>query len=798
MLVNFVMAIFSSFDQLSMQIETTTTVGLKSKLAQIEFDKDSGRIVKLALLSDKVPSYLNAVAATGNPFTFYCGVQPLEDTPIGGHSIHAREFQLRQCNFENEDQSVLKLTCSSKRNGVELESTLKVETVESGAFDLTLSLTNASASKQVVMADFPSLSGIILSDDLATDLSVYMRYAGASGTAAWKDIVNRYGGHWTFQFDIVYNQQNNRSLGYMILDEDWGSKSFHRTSAGAMKVLHLPSVELEFGQMYTWPTARLMVVDGSWKVIAREYGNWIRSKFDIPTQPRWYQETNDFRSLHLPDWGGHIGGTKFETSTEFRLTYFDHFLRHGYLTGETMIQEVHGWRNWGPDKGIDPTGNRADLGGNEKMRKGIKQAQRAGRKVNSYFGASTGIYDVVETNKPREYFELMHKDGSHFKAYPFEEHHPRFGFRQATMCPGLNSWRQWIVHATTNLIEHGFDGFRLDEQPFDLDCFNPDHYHENPYGGPQRVAELMRTVREAMDRINPEIIIMSEWGTDYQVPYINSVMIHSHTGFAVTPARVAFPELYWLPHYPLGAFECALNGWMTQNDGVCTLGEALNRAPDMPWPNRERFANLDNHGPITKWRRLRSQFLEALAHGQTSDIDPYCPEDDFWRGTLFRSEHYDLLVGGYPDGTIKLPKLRKIKLDGLSSDIATGYEIDAYTLEKWSVEIERGATNIFVAVKSGFSVVLLPKSSCPPKVEATISKGIITLDLFAPWREDVTKKEFKAWIEIPGFELVGSPEISIPAVVEFKKTPATEEPGKYYFIIRGDQTLPYRGWFDME
>ena len=95
-------------------------------------------------------------------------------------------------------------------------------------------------------------------------------------------------------------------------------------------------------------------------------------------------------------------------------------------------------------------------------------------------------------------------------------------------------------------------------------------------------------------------------------------------------------------------------------------------------------------------------------------------------------------------------------------------------------------------------MVLLPKSSCPPKIEATVSKGIITLNLFAPWREDVTKKECKAWIEIPGFELVGSPEISMPAEVEFKKTTATKEPGKYYFIIRRDQTLPYRGWFDIE
>ena len=103
MLVNIVMAVFSFVDQSSTQTETGTTVGVKSKLAQIEFDKNSGRIEKLTLLNDKVKSYLNAIATTGNPFTFYFDVQPLEDTPIGGHSIDAREFQSRQFNFENEE-----------------------------------------------------------------------------------------------------------------------------------------------------------------------------------------------------------------------------------------------------------------------------------------------------------------------------------------------------------------------------------------------------------------------------------------------------------------------------------------------------------------------------------------------------------------------------------------------------------------------------------------------------------------------------------------------------------------------
>ena len=69
----------------------------------------------------------------------------------------------------------------------------------------------------------------------------------------------------------------------------------------------------------------------------------------------------------------------------------------------------------------------------------------------------------------------------------------------------------------------------------------------------------MRVVREHFDKTRPGTLIMSEWGTDFQVPYINSVMIHSHAGFAVTPARVAFPELYWLPHYPCNKMEILKN-----------------------------------------------------------------------------------------------------------------------------------------------------------------------------------------------------------------------------------------------
>ncbi len=778
------------------RLDTDSTVGLSSDIARIEFDKATGKLVGIVLREDHIP-LLDAAADKGNPFRIYFGVKRIADKPIGGDYIDAGEFVLKEYRFSKKDNTpTLKLICIANKGGASFEAVLDVVAIESGAFDLTLSVKNTSDAKETIMVEFPYVSGVTLSDDPASDLSIYMTYSGHSGVTAWQDLSNRYNHEWTFQFDIVYNKQNSKSFGYMILDKKFSSKRFERESSGGMKVLHVPGDELESGQVHTYPTARVMGLTGSWKGVAREYGDWFRENFKMPIQPRWYRETNSFQGMYAPDWTGHTGYKPFTASAEDRQNYFDTFTRDVYLNSGVTVQELCGWFNWSPDTD-DPYAVRPDLGSDDKLKNAIAQTHGIGRHLNSYFGASTGLMDLVEANKPRSYFEAMREDGSLCGAYPFEEFHPRFGFRQATMCPGLDSWRKLVVQHVRRVLGYGFDGVRLDEQPHVVDCFNPEHHHENPYNGCYRVSELMRMVREDVDKIgDPNIIIMSEWGTDFQLPYINSVMVHSVANFRVSPARVAFPELYWLPHSPLGVFECALNGWVVGSDGVCTLVECLDRAPEMPWLRqyRERFTNLD-HGPATKWRLLRSQFLDALVDGSTSDIDPYCVEDEFWRGTLFKADDYYLLVGGYANGS-NLRSALKIRIDYLPEDITEAYEIDAYNLEKGPAKIVRDGSDVFVTVKSGFSVVLLPMPTCRPKIEAEVSEGRISLSMFAPWRKDRDKKEFKASIEIPGFEMTGPSEVTLPAIVEYKKTAAVEEAGHYYFIIRGDDTLPYRGWFE--
>ena len=125
------------------------------------------------------------------------------------------------------------------------------------------------------------------------------------------------------------------------------------------------------------------------------------------------------------------------------------------------------------------------------------------------------------------------------------------------------------------------------------------------------------------------------------------------------------------------------------------------------------------------------------------------------------------------------------------------------TLKKNPTKVERIGGEVFVIVTTGFSAVILPKPTCPPMIEATTSidysylgGGWISLSLYGPWRNDLDKKKFKVNVEVPGLRLEGPSEVAVPETIKYL-TDADALSGRYYFMIKGGDTLPYKGWFDV-
>ncbi len=100
------MATFLFSDQTSARIETATTIGLKSKWAQIEFDKTSGKMMTLAVLSDEMGCFLNALSPPSSPFAFYLCVHSKIDRSVVDQSRRKR-FRVTRYNFRPGDSPTL-------------------------------------------------------------------------------------------------------------------------------------------------------------------------------------------------------------------------------------------------------------------------------------------------------------------------------------------------------------------------------------------------------------------------------------------------------------------------------------------------------------------------------------------------------------------------------------------------------------------------------------------------------------------------------------------------------------------
>ena len=143
-------------------------------------------------------------------------------------------------------------------------------------------------------------------------------------------------------------------------------------------------------------------------------------------------------------------------------------------------------------------------------------------------------------------------------------------------------------------------------------------------------------------------------------------------------------------------------------------------------------------------------------------------------------------------------------VDALSG-VKHGVEIDAYTLAPSAVAVADSSVTVG---QSGFSVVLLPKSSCPallmltPPVVPTLDKTganstTVQLSLNAQWRAPGTNAATTVTVSAPGLELSES-TISVPGALTLRvakaEKPLSSRPHYFLLTFEGEGVLPTRRW----
>lgn len=302
---------------------------------------------------------------------------------------------------------------------------------------------------------------------------------------------------------------------------------------------------------------RVLAYEGDWRVGAA----WLREQRRhvlFRTSPAiWFRQTT-FISEDMGDRMVRAGQTFDDYPAllaEKRRLGSDLVMLPGFHDPE-VIGQSRNWLNRG-----DYFFAAQNLGGFEAARRGIEAVHRAGGHVLYYVEALI-VWKRSRIGRARgRDWALMREDGS-----PDEHYH---GFWH--ICPSVAEWRDWLASTCADIVRStGVDGFFLDSAcaTHHHRCFNPAHGHSHPDTWTWGLRQMLRRVREEVDKVNPETVLFVEGAGDVAREFADGFITHSHDW---TGGKFDLPLIRFL-HPEMRAFE----SW----GGSAADPEKLGRTPE--------------------------------------------------------------------------------------------------------------------------------------------------------------------------------------------------------------------------
>ncbi|BDI30484.1 hypothetical protein CCAX7_25350 [Capsulimonas corticalis] len=312
-----------------------------------------------------------------------------------------------------------------------------------------------------------------------------------------------------------------------LTDDDMTAENWSRTHEAPME---LRGDAADFGPIRTY------AYHGSWKAGAL----WLRERrahVALRRSPaQWWRNTT-FVSEDMGDamvrrnQSFHDYPTLLENK---RAIGSDVFHLPGFHDAE-MLGDTHNWQNRG-----DYHYAAENLGGPSAARAGVDAVHRAGGRVFYYVeGLILWKRSRIGKSRGRDW-ALLQEDGTPYEHYK--------GFWHP--CPACPEWADWLAESCADIVRSlGVDGFFIDSiGATDYHrCFNPAHNHPHPDIWTWGVRDLLRRVRAAVDRVNPETVLLIEGAADLAREFVDGSLSHTHDwskdSFGVPLLRFLHPEM---------------------------------------------------------------------------------------------------------------------------------------------------------------------------------------------------------------------------------------------------------------
>lgn len=319
-------------------------------------------------------------------------------------------------------------------------------------------------------------------------LMVSARYPSASGTMQWMALAGDSAG--------IYFGSHDPRFGAKTLTVRFDPT---RKTFGAA-VLH--EVFVHPGERFALPPWMVRPYAGDWHVAARTYRAWVDSVGKQIEKPAWAKTASGWLLAILKQQNGDI---MWPYGTLDRLADVADSRRLDILG-------LFGWGYGGHDH-LYPDYNPCPLMGGEKgLREGIRQTHARGKRVILYANGQLIERGTAYWTTTGQHLAVTCKDSSTVQEF-WHKYGNTPGYHFDIGCHAAQGWRYRMLSLAMQANDFGADGILYDQLGVrgPTACYAADHGHPVPWMSYEADRkELLRHIAEAMRKVNPEFIIMTE------------------------------------------------------------------------------------------------------------------------------------------------------------------------------------------------------------------------------------------------------------------------------------------------
>lgn len=465
-------------------------------------------------------------------------LSPLYTVKAGDRELDSRDLPLKKLTL-SADRPRLEIVQFDSNTGV--EAVFSAELGGDSGLVLSLRITNRRDAALPVQPIFPVLQNIRIAGDL-DGMGYFFPWRGGLMGSVRCNLATEYGGLGWMQVMAAFNAKARSGIfffpedatgmikGLMLKKAFKGGAdklNFNEiiypgdlpglnlaTTDGLGMACYYPRRNLAPGESMVMPTTRLKAYAGDWREPLKEYVAWTRGWYRPVTSPRWFRDSYVFLNQHPQ-------------------SYYDKETKN--YKGAKALQgseNVVQWAFWeslkaphvGPHYNGNPEYQPGDFvpsiarGGLDSFKKEIDAYRQKGARFTPYINYRFCLR-ASEVGTKHEDWAAIKEPGGDYTWLPFPPENLNMCFYES------DKWPAFLAETCKRLVsETGIDGVYLDELCLQYPCHNPSHEHAKR-GESTSTADMARNltmVRNAMQEVNPEAILMTEHaGSDYMSQFIN-------------------------------------------------------------------------------------------------------------------------------------------------------------------------------------------------------------------------------------------------------------------------------------